>query len=211
MNVAGILRDRMIFNMTEEEWDRVLKVHLYGTFNCTKFATVLMRQQRSGRIINTSSSSGLGSPGQPNYGAAKEGIVGLTRSVARAVGKYGVTCNAIRPGGATRMTLSPEVLAALEKRKTGEFVAGPAGAETLEIEAMRPEDVGPFVAWLASDDAWNVNGYDFEIHSGVVGVYSQPTIIRSVHKVGPWTVDDMFQLCPLITKDLPNPAPPQPK
>ncbi len=90
VNNAGILRDKMVFKMTEEEWDIVLKVHLYGHLFTTKHACVLFRQQRSGRIINTSSNSGLGVTfGQANYGAAKEGIVGLTRQVARDMGRYG--------------------------------------------------------------------------------------------------------------------------
>ena len=214
VNIAGILRDRMIFNMSEDEWDRVLKVHLYGTFNTTRFASVLMRQQRSGRIVNTSSSSGLGSAGQPNYGAAKEGIVGLTRSVARAMGKYGVTCNAIRPGAATRMTMSDELKAAWEKQQKAGATMGPATAGGQEIQmdqlgAMRPEDIGPFIVWLCSDDAANVNGYDFAVQSGQIGLDSQPTIVNSIKKDGPWTVDDMFKLMPSIASGLENPAPPK--
>ena len=109
VNNAGILRDRMVFNMTAEEWDQVIAVHLTGTFNTIKHASVIMRQQRSGRIINTSSVSGLGFVGQTNYAAAKEGIVGLTRTVARDLGRYGVTCNALRPSADTRLTMPPEV------------------------------------------------------------------------------------------------------
>ena len=105
VNVAGILRDRMIFNMTEEEWDDVIAVHLHGQFHTIKPASILMRQQRWGRIVNFSSISGLeGASGQANYGAAKAGIAGFTRVVARDLGRYGVTCNAISPGAATRMT-----------------------------------------------------------------------------------------------------------
>ncbi|MCH7953969.1 MAG: SDR family NAD(P)-dependent oxidoreductase, partial [Chloroflexi bacterium] len=90
VNNAGILRDRMIFNMSEEEWDTVLAVHLKGHFNLTRHACVVFRQQRSGVIVNTSSESGLGNRGQANYAAAKEGIVGLTRTTARDMGRYGV-------------------------------------------------------------------------------------------------------------------------
>jgi NAD(P)-dependent dehydrogenase (short-subunit alcohol dehydrogenase family) len=107
VNNAGVLRDRMVFNMTEEEWDTVMKVHLYGTFNCSKPACVIFRQQRSGRIVNTSSTSGLGNRGQANYAAAKEGITGFTRTLARDMGRYGVTCNAIRPAAATRRHRAP--------------------------------------------------------------------------------------------------------
>ena len=105
VNNAGILRDRMIFNMSEDEWDTVIAVHLKGHFNCTKPASVLMRQQRYGRIINYSSESGLwGNAGQANYGAAKSEIAGFTRVVARELGRYGVTCNALAPPAATSRT-----------------------------------------------------------------------------------------------------------
>src|SRR5579885_1890263 len=97
VNNAGILRDRMVFNMSEDEWDDVVDVHLKGHFTTIKAAGVIFRQQRSGRIINTSSTSGLGNMGQANYSAAKEGIVGFTRTVARDLGRYGVRVNAIRP------------------------------------------------------------------------------------------------------------------
>ena len=101
---AGILRDRMIFNMTEEEWDAVIQVHLKGTFSVVKYASILFRQQRSGRIITFSSTSGLiGNSGQANYGAAKDGIAGLTRVAARDLGRYGVTANSIAPSARTRM------------------------------------------------------------------------------------------------------------
>jgi NAD(P)-dependent dehydrogenase (short-subunit alcohol dehydrogenase family) len=103
VNVAGILRDRMVFNMTEEEWDIVLAVHLKGTFNTIRAASVHMREAKAGRIVNMSSVSALGAPGQPNYAAGKAGILGLTWSTAHALGKYGVTSNAILPSGATRM------------------------------------------------------------------------------------------------------------
>src|SRR4029078_13467194 len=94
---------RMIFNMAEEEWDVVLAVHLKGTYNTSRAASVYMREQKGGRMINMSSVSALGSPGQPNYGAAKAGILGLTWSTANAMAKYGVTCNAILPSGANRV------------------------------------------------------------------------------------------------------------
>ncbi|HJZ08979.1 MAG TPA: SDR family NAD(P)-dependent oxidoreductase, partial [Trebonia sp.] len=111
VNVAGILRDRMVFNMAEQEWDDVIRVHLKGAFNTTKFASAHWRSLREetahNRIINFTSVSGLhGAPGQPNYAAAKMGIVGLTYSSANALAKYGVTVNAISPGAATRMTES---------------------------------------------------------------------------------------------------------
>ena len=105
VHVAGILRDRMVFNMTEEEWDAVIAVHLKGYFAVTKPASILFRQQRSGRVIGFTSGSGLrGNSGQANYGAAKAGIAGMTRVVAKDLGRYGATVNSISPGANTRMT-----------------------------------------------------------------------------------------------------------
>ena len=105
VNNAGILRDRMLFNMSEDDWDAVVAVHLKGSFNCMRHAAVRMREQRRGRIVSMSSTSGVfGNSGQANYGAAKDGITGLTRVAARDLGKYGVTVNAVCPGATTRMT-----------------------------------------------------------------------------------------------------------
>ena len=103
VNNAGILRDRMLFNMSEAEWDAVIAVHLKGSFNCTRHAAARMREQRRGRIVSMSSTSGVfGNSGQANYGAAKDGIAGLMRVVARDLGKYGITANAVCPGASTR-------------------------------------------------------------------------------------------------------------
>jgi len=217
INNAGILRDRMLFNMSAEEWDAVIKVHLYGHYNCTKPAAALMRQQKSGRIVNMSSSSGLGNAGQANYAAAKEGIVGFTRSVARDLGKYGVTCNAIRPGAATRLTQSPEMEEA--RRRRAERAA--AGQEAARPTPPRPaagsgggadpDDVAPFVVWLCTDAAANVNGHDFSVRGGHVGLYSQPTEIKVIDKEGRWTLDELDRLAPMsLAAGLTNPAPPAP-
>ena len=120
VNNAGILRDRMIFNMTEEDWDGVIAVHLKGSFNCTRHAAAHMRQQKRGRIISMSSTSGtIGNPGQVNYGAAKDGIAALTRVVARELGKYGVTVNAVCPGASTRMTQTVGAGARQARQKAG--------------------------------------------------------------------------------------------
>ena len=143
---AGILRDRMIFNMSEEEWDDVIAVHLKGTFSIVKNASVIFRQQRSGRIITFSSTTGLyGNSGQANYGAAKDGIAGFTRVVARDLGRYGVTANAISPSAATRMIGSipddARELRAARGLSTGAALT-PMG---------QADDMAPMVTWLASD------------------------------------------------------------
>lgn len=205
VNNAGILRDRIIFNMSEEEWDAVIKVHLYGTFHCTRPACVIFRQQRSGRIINTSSSSGLGNMGQANYSAAKEGIIGFTRTVARDMGKYGVTCNAIRPTAATRLTLSTELKAAWEKSGKQDMIKA--------VEATTPEMIAPLVVFLCTDAAANVNGYDFAVGGGQIGVYSQPEVKANIMEQGKvWTVNELVDILPKkVTGSLVNPAPPQSK
>ncbi|MEX0786931.1 MAG: SDR family NAD(P)-dependent oxidoreductase, partial [Dehalococcoidia bacterium] len=143
VNVAGILRDRMVFNMAEEEWDAVIAVHLKGTFNTAKFASIHWRQAREGhyRLINFTSGSGLhGAPGQPNYAAAKMGIVGFTYSCANALGRYGVTANAISPNAATRMT---ESIPDTRRRAPGAQVS----------DERAPENVAPAVLYLASEQS----------------------------------------------------------
>ena len=126
VHVAGILRDRMVFNMTEEEWDGVLQVHLYGAFNMVRNAIPHMVDSRYGRIVLFSSGSGMGASGQANYAAAKEGIVGFTRALARELAPFGITVNAVYPGGATRMTESvPQSTRELRQQQQ---VAASAGA-----------------------------------------------------------------------------------
>ncbi|MBM3167348.1 MAG: SDR family NAD(P)-dependent oxidoreductase [Chloroflexi bacterium] len=211
VNNAGILRDRMVFNMSEEEWELVMKVHLYGTFHCTKPACVIFRQQKSGRIINTSSIAGLGNMGQANYSAAKEGIVGFTRTVARDMGKYGVTCNAIRPNAGTRMTLSPELKAAWEKQKATGAATGIDGSIVEMLEKATPDMIAPLVVYLATDEAANVNGYTFFVGGGVIGIYSEPQVTTQIEKPGVWTLDELLDIMPKkITAGLVNPAPPKP-
>jgi NAD(P)-dependent dehydrogenase (short-subunit alcohol dehydrogenase family) len=201
VNNAGILRDRMLFNMSEEDWDTVLKVHLYGHFHTVRAVSPLFRQQRYGRIVNTASVAGLNATtyGQANYGAAKEGIVGLTRKVARDMGRYGVTCNCIRPNAGTRLTLSDDM-----KKARPEAMA--------RFEEMKPEGIAPLVVWLASDDAANVNGRTFFVEKGRVGLYSEPVLEKQLVKPGGWTIDELFMFMPgTMTKDLVNPDPPEAK
>jgi NAD(P)-dependent dehydrogenase (short-subunit alcohol dehydrogenase family) len=169
VNNAGILRDRMVFSMTEEEWDAVIRVHLKGHFNTTRFASAHWRQRSKaaggpvyGRIVNTSSEAFLaGSAGQPNYAAAKGGIVGLTTSTALALAKYGVTANVICPRARTRMT--EDVFAGL---------AAPAEG----LDPLAPEHVAPLVGYLASPAAARVNGQLLVVHGGMVAVVERPRV-----------------------------------
>ena len=210
VNVAGILRDRMIFNMTEEEWDLVLQVHLKGQFANIKPASILFRQQRHGRIVNFSSGSGLqGTTGQVNYGAAKAGVAGLSRVVARDLGRYGVTCNTICPAAATRMTATiPEAATRMRAQ---------AGVEEQVIEQesadLHPMYVAPMVCYLLSDAAWDINGQTFEVFSGEVAIqpYQFPprrTIYKDVTRHGRWTMEELADMVPVLMKEQGNPAPP---
>ena len=212
VNVAGILRDRMIFNMAEEEWDAVIAVHLKGHYCTTKPASVLMRQQRSGRIVNFSSGSGLnGNPGQANYGAAKAGIAGFTRVVARDLGRYGVTCNAISPGAATRMTQTVPDQSRQLRARAGIQGAGQAGRGSM-LPAMRdPEYVAPMAVFLCTDEAWDINGKIFAVAGGSIALLQEEVPLRTIVKQGAWALDELRELVPgRLMFGLPNPAPPPP-
>jgi len=203
---AGILRDRMVFNMSEEEWDDVIAVHLKGTFTIVKNACILFRQQRSGRVITFSSTSGLyGNSGQANYGAAKDGIAGFTRVVARDMGRYGVTANAISPSASTRMTTSvPEEARTLRASR---------GITTGTSTTLRgePEDIAPFVTWLASDESSHVNGHVFHVTAGLVSLLNEPDPVKTIHKEGRWTLEELAKVFPAtLGLELHNPAPAPP-
>jgi NAD(P)-dependent dehydrogenase (short-subunit alcohol dehydrogenase family) len=183
VNVAGILRDRMVFNMTEQEWDDVIRVHLKGTFNTTRFASAHWRSLRDesaqNRIINFTSVSGLhGAPGQPNYAAAKMGIVGLTWSSARALAKYGVTVNAISPGAATRMTATVPT----------ERLRGRPGPDE-----WSPDNVAPVVAYLASERSGWITGRIIHSSGYEVSLYSNPEPVARIIGTGPWQPDALAE------------------
>ena len=180
VNVAGILRDRMIFNMTEAEWDDVLRVHVKGTFNTSKFASAYWRSLRDEtaqhRIINFTSVSGLhGAPGQPNYAAAKMGIVGLTWSCANALGKYGVTANAISPGAQTRMIDSIPT----ERRRAG-----------LD-EERSPDNIATVVAYLASERSGWITGRIVHSMGYEVSLYNNPEPVARLIGREPWDLDGL--------------------
>jgi NAD(P)-dependent dehydrogenase (short-subunit alcohol dehydrogenase family) len=184
VNVAGILRDRMIFNMSEEEWDAVIRVHLKGTFNTCRHASAYWRKERRGkyRIINFTSGSGLhGAPGQPNYAAAKLGIVGFTYSLANALGHYGVTANAIAPGAATRMTASiPD-----ERRRNLGFAG--------DDPRRSPDNIAPPVVYLASEASDWLTGRVIGASGYRISLYSNPEMIREIASPVPWSLDDAFE------------------
>jgi 3-oxoacyl-[acyl-carrier protein] reductase len=207
VNNAGILRDRMLFNMSEAEWDAVIAVHLKGSFNCTRHAAARMREQRRGRIVSMSSTSGVfGNSGQANYGAAKDGIAGLTRVVARDLGKYGITVNAVCPGASTRMTQTVSDTARAARQKSA--IQSPGGQRTFQLQNMGPENVAPWVVYLATDAASHVNGQTFFVMGGMVALLNYPAPVRTMQKDGRWTPEEIATLFPrTLGLDLVNPAP----
>lgn len=209
---AGILRDRMVFNMTEQEWDDVIAVHLKGTFTVVKHACILFRQQRSGRVITFSSESGLiGNSGQANYGAAKSGIAGFTKVVAKDMGRYGVTANSIAPRATTRMIAAiPDSAAEIRARGGVDSLSGD-GTEAGNIRDLDPDGIAPFVCYLASDYGANINGQTFLVYGDTISLVSQPRPERAIWtETGHWEMDEISERARnYLTADIANPAPPQ--
>ena len=183
VNNAGILRDRMIFNMSEEDWDAVVGVHLRGAFNMARHACAYWREQHkngnvlNGRIINTSSDSGLiGNAGQSNYGSAKAALAAMAIIVDLDMARYGVTANAIAPVARTRMTVEgvPGAAAVKTEVKPGEW------------DAYNPANVAPVVVWLASDDAKDVHGEVFRSGLGGVWILQGWHTAEVISQKGPW-------------------------
>jgi enoyl-[acyl-carrier-protein] reductase (NADH) len=180
----------MIFNMTEAEWDAVIAVHLKGMFNCTRAASIRMRDQQGGRIVSMSSVSALGSPGQPNYAAAKAAVLGLTWSTAHALGKYGVTANAILPSGATRM---------IDSTPRGRKVFEETGKWPSEMAAgteRDPDNVAPLVVYLASDHAAGVNGQVFHSYGFGYSLLAQPRAVRAIRAPRRWDPEELVRIFP---------------
>ncbi len=176
VNNAGILRDRMVFNMSEDEWDGVINTHLKGAFACTRAATPRMREQKSGRIVNMTSTSGLvGNIGQANYAAAKMGIVGLTRGTALDMARYNVTANCIAPTAWTRLI------------GTIPGAEDPNNERLKRIKQMSPDLIAPLVVFLASEESQGVSGQIFGVRGKEIMVFSQPRPIRTIADVEGWT------------------------
>jgi NAD(P)-dependent dehydrogenase (short-subunit alcohol dehydrogenase family) len=201
VNNAGILRDRMLVNMTDEEWDAVIRVHLRGTFAPTRWAATYWRElakageSADARIINTSSSSGIyGNPGQSNYGAAKAGIAAFTVITAMELGRYGITVNAIAPGALTRMT---EGLGAIRASRAGESGAGSEATAAVEPDPVRsPENVAPLVAWLASSESAGITGRVFNIGGGRLSVAEGWVAGPGIERDGLFETEELGSIVP---------------
>ena len=175
--VAGILRERMLFNMSEDEWDAVIATHLKGTFTVFRAASAVMRKQEGGgSLVAFTSGVGMwGSVSQANYAAAKGGIVALMRSAAVGLQKYGVNANCIAPVANTRMAANV-----------------PGGT----AETGEPEDVAPMVVYLLSDAAREVTGQTYTVVGGKIALWSQPREIREMVKDGRWTPQEIVDKLP---------------
>jgi len=167
--VAGILRERMLFNMAEDEWDPVIETHLKGTFTVFRAAAPIFREQKSGTMIGFTSGAFAASVAQANYSAAKGGIVSLVRSAAAGMRKYGVTANCIAPVAKSRMS----------------------GQVPFGLEMGEPEDVAPMVCYLLSDLAREVTGQVYTVNGGRIAVWNQPVEVREMRKDGRWTVNEI--------------------
>jgi NAD(P)-dependent dehydrogenase (short-subunit alcohol dehydrogenase family) len=183
INNAGILRDKMSFNMDEADWDSVINVHLKGHFAPSHHAARYWRERSkagdalNARIVNTASEAGLyGNAGQANYGAAKAGIAALTIVMARELQRYGVTVNAISPRARTRMT---------------ETTFGDAFGAKGDFDMFAPENVSPLVAWLCTDDAADVSGQNFVVFGGRIYTMGGWSVLDQIDKGGQWTVDEL--------------------
>ncbi len=211
VNVAGMLRERMIWNMTEEDFDEVVNVHLKGHWNMCHHAIKVMRTERYGRIVNFSSDAFKGSVGQCNYAAAKAGIIGLTRTITRECGRYGITANAMCPMAATRMTVNDAVIANWKRRLESGLLSQAQYDSRMAMPG--PEYVAPMVVYLCTEDSGDVNGQLFHAEKSLIHTYQFGEEARSIYKYtddGMFTVDELIETVPAsLMEGIPNIAPPE--
>jgi len=195
VNVAGMLREKMIWNMSEDDFDSVINVHLKGHWAMSHHAIKYMRREGYGRIVNFSSDAFKGSVGQCNYSAAKAGIIGLTRSIAKETAKFGITCNAMCPAADTRMMMNDAVIAN-QKRK---LEAGLMTQEQYDrfFAGRGPEHIAPMVAYLCTDGADTINGHIFHVEKGRINSYFYGEDFKTLTNDGSvFTVDQLIELIP---------------
>jgi 3-oxoacyl-[acyl-carrier protein] reductase len=207
VNVAGMLRERMIWNMSEEDFDAVINVHLKGHWNMSHHAIKYMRQAGYGRIINFSSDAFKGSVGQANYSAAKSGIIGLTRSIAKECAKFGITANAICPLADTRMMMNDAVIAN-QKRK---LEAGLITQEQYDafFSGRGPEHIAPLIAYLALEQSDTINGHLFRVQKGKINTFIYGDDFKTLTNDGSvFTVDALIKDMPTILAGVTEVVPP---
>ena len=199
VNNAGILRDRMVFNMSDEDFEAVIAVHLRGTFNVARHACAYWREQHkngnllNGRLINTSSDSGLlGNAGQSNYGTAKASVAAMAVIIDREMQRYGVTANAIAPVARTRLTIdaTPQTAATMPTPKAG------------EVDKFSPAHVAPLVAWLGSDDSKDVHGEVFRVGLGTLWLMKGWHSVGKITQTGPLKYWDPAELGERVKQEL---------
>ncbi|RLA41351.1 MAG: 3-hydroxyacyl-CoA dehydrogenase [Gammaproteobacteria bacterium] len=214
INNAGNIRNQLFVKMSEADWDSVIAVHLKALYAVTRQAAQIFAKQGSGRIVNTASEAGLGGYAASNYAAAKEGIVGFSRTLALELGPYGVTTNAIRPRAGTRMAEGVDMKKALDMARQGKL---PLPEFMFEIENMldepesfSPDQVAPLVVFLCTEAASNINGRDFIVGGGEITLVSLPTKERSIFSDKQWTQEQLQDLIPkTLGKGVKNPAAPR--
>jgi NAD(P)-dependent dehydrogenase (short-subunit alcohol dehydrogenase family) len=209
VNNAGVTGHCMVWDMTEEMWDRLISINLKGSFNCIRHVSKLMKEQRWGRILNATSVAWLGVYEGCSYGAAKAGVVGLTRAVARDMGRYGVTCNAFAPWAKT-MIIPPEKRAGRFRRMyEAGFLTRQQYEEIIDSD-YRPtsETIPPLLIYLCTDEAADINGQVFDIKGGNISIYSDPAIRKTIRKEDLWTVEQLIETAPrVLLQGYKNPAP----
>lgn len=209
VNNAGLRAGNPIDKLTEEQWNLVVDSHLKASFAMIKFAVPVFKRQGGGVIINTGSEAGLGMIFNSAYAAAKEGIAGLTRSVAREQGRFGIRCNMIRPratvntgGGEWGQQVFAKWLPMA--KALGPYWIGDRGQKGFRRPAL-PEQVAELVVWLCTDAAGNVNGRSFYVAGEEVGLWSEPELVRSLTRPGGWDLDSLDAFAPdAMTDDLTN-------
>lgn len=213
INVAGVLRERMIWNMTEDEFDMVINVHLKGHWNLCHHAIRHMRKVNYGRIVNFASDAFKGSVGQCNYAAAKGGIISLTRSIAKETQRNDITCNVICPAADTRMTLTD----AVKENRKRKLEAGLMTQEQYDRTMIHrgPEYIAPLVGYLATPDAWSISGQNFHVEKGRIHTYyfgeEQRALVHGEDEM--FTLDELAEavpnglmngLTPIVPKEKPG-------
>ena len=211
VNNAGINRPMSFYEMREEDFDRVVTVHMKGVFNCSRQACGPMMEQRWGRIVNISSGAAIvGSAQRVNYGAAKGAIFGMTNTMCRDLGPFGITVNALCPGPTDTRMIRASMELVREAQSRGTLTDSQAESQLLRIEPEPPERLAPLAVYLCTEAAGDVNGQVFHSTGSQFGWYTPLAVDRQIYKEGRWSQDELAAIMPKsLTRGLRNPAPPR--